>query len=52
MNPEGTALADRAVYADATTVHLCDVFDDGEAEAGATHFNFLSFPNTPLTFSR
>ena len=37
MNPEGTPLADRAVYADPSPVHLSNVFDDGEAESGSTH---------------
>ena len=37
MNPEDTALADRAVHTDATPVHLGDVFDDGEAQSGTSH---------------
>ena len=38
MNPEGTALAKRAVYADAPAMHLGDVFDDGKPQSGASHF--------------
>ena len=52
MDPEGTAFTDRAVHADATTVHLGDVLDDGEPQSGTPQLTAPVFIHSVKPFEQ